>query len=80
MMGVYPVSQRPKLLSIWICGEGAMFMETLDESEIRRAVAQIMQKFLGKQFPDMPQQPDEIKVILLRVIHVFFLNGPNIGF
>lgn len=61
MMGVYPVSQRPNLMSIWICGEGAMFMETLEDSKIRKDVVRTLKKFLGQQYPNLPE-PDEIKV------------------
>ena len=61
LCGLFLNAHRPNVLSLWIGGHGARYMETLDDEVILKDVMRTIKKFLGKTFPNI-YRPIAMKV------------------
>ena len=53
ILGAFEEDYKPKIISFWLTGEGAKFMENLTENQIKSDLVNLLRKFLpGKTIPD----------------------------
>jgi spermine oxidase len=66
VVGAYAVDHRPNILSLWVTGEGAKKMESLTNDQIKIDSMILLRKFVGIDFPDLPE-PINIQVKILKM-------------
>ena len=61
-LGLYAISHRPNTLLVWLTGAAMRHVETLSEEEIKSDAAGLINRFLSKDYPNLPL-PEEIMVL-----------------
>ena len=69
-LGLYAISHRPNVLLMWITGAAMRHVETLSDEEIKFDAVRIINQFLSKDYPNIPQ-PEEIMVRKSTIYFVF---------
>ena len=78
LLGFYLVEHRPKMLSGWVAGHSALKMEKLSDEQISRDSMEVIRRFLGKEYGNIPD-PTAIKASLKGTIIVIFSSKIQAG-
>ena len=74
-LGLYAIAHRPNVLLMWVTGAAMRHVETLSDEVVKFDVERIINQFLSKDYPNIPQ-PEEIMVCIPCCLNTV-CNGHN---